>query len=83
MKGFTIMKDYINNALSPLLQGDGGYIEYLSETDGTVTVLARGECSKCHKLDLCLRWCEERILKDLDKEVKLTAVRKKPFFWDK
>ncbi len=77
------MKDYINNVLSPLLQGDGGYIEYLEETNGTVTVLARGECSKCHKLDLCLNWCEDRIRKDLSKEIKLTAVRKKPFFWDK
>lgn len=77
------MKDYINNVLSPLLQGDGGYIEYLEEDKGTVTVLARGECSKCHKLDLCLKWCEERINKDLQKQVKLRAVRKKPFFWDK
>ena len=79
----STMKDYINNILSPLLQGDGGYIEYLEENENTVTVLARGECSKCHKLDLCLKWCEERISKDLQKQVKLRAVRKKPFFWDK
>ncbi len=77
------MKDYINNVLSPLLQGDGGYIEYLEENSDTVTVIARGECSKCHKLDLCLNWCEEKIYNDLHKKVKLTAVRKKPFFWDK
>jgi len=77
------MKDYINNVLSPLLQGDGGYIEYLEESADSVTVIARGECSKCHKLALCLNWCEERIEKDLHKKVKLTAVRKKPFFWDK
>ena len=77
------MKDYINNVLSPLLQGDGGYIEYLGEEGGSVSVLARGECSKCHKLELCLNWCGQRIQEDLGKEVKLTAVRKKPFFWDK
>lgn len=77
------MKNYINNVLSPLLQGDGGYIEYLEEKENTVTVIARGECSKCYKLDLCLKWCEDRIYKDLHKEVKLTAIRKKPFFWDK
>lgn len=77
------MKNYINNVLSPLLQGDGGYIEYVGEADGTVTVLARGECSKCHKLELCLKWCEEKIGNDLQKKVTLTAIRKKPFFWDK
>lgn len=77
------MKDYINNVLSPLLQGDGGYIEYLEESGGTVTVTARGECSKCHKLDLCLNWCEDRIKTDMNREVKLKALRKKPFFWDK
>ncbi len=77
------MKDYINNVLSPLLQGDGGYIEYLEENGDTVSLIARGECSKCHKLDLCLNWCEDRIYRDLHKKVKLTAIRKKPFFWDK
>lgn len=77
------MKDYINNTLSPLLQGDGGYIEYIEENGNEITVLARGECSKCGKLLLCLDWCEERIEKDKNRKVKLTAVRKKPFFWDK
>lgn len=77
------MKDYINNILSPLLQGDGGYIEFVSEDTDTVTVLARGECSKCAKLDLCLQWCEQRIKADKHRDVTLKAVRKKPFFWDK
>ncbi len=77
------MKDYINNILSPLLQGDGGYIEYISEKDNVITVLARGECSKCAKLEKCLSWCAERILIDKNKSVTLEAVRKKPFFWDK
>ena len=77
------MKEYINNVLSPLLQGDGGYIEYLEQKGDTVKVLARGECSKCHKLDLCLKWCEERIFNDKNVKVTLEAVRKKPFFWDK
>lgn len=77
------MKDYINNVLSPLLQGDGGYIEFLEENGDSISVLARGECSKCHKLELCLKWCEARILADKGQRVSLTAVRKKPFFWDK
>ncbi len=77
------MKDYINNVLSPLLQGDGGYIEYLEENGDGITVTARGECSKCHKLEPCLKWCEEKIFRDTGKRVKLTAIRRKPFFWDK
>lgn len=77
------MKDYINSVLSPLLQGDGGYIEYIEENGDNIKVLARGECSKCGKLELCLRWCEERILAEKNKAVKLTAIRQKPFFWDK
>ena len=83
MKGTVSLKDYINNTLSPLLQGDGGYIEFISENGDEITVLARGECSKCHKLALCLKWCEEKIKADTKREVKLTAIRKKPFFWDK
>lgn len=77
------MKDYINNTLSPLLQGDGGYIGYIEENGDEITVAARGECSKCHKLDLCLRWCEERIFQDTGRKFKLCAIRQKPFFWDK
>ena len=77
------MKEYINNVLSPLLQGDGGYIEFIEENESEVKVLARGECSKCGKLDLCLKWCEDRIEKDTGRRVTLTATRKKPFFWDK
>lgn len=77
------MKDYITNKLSPLLQGDGGFLEYIEENGNEITVAARGECSKCHKLELCLNWCEEKIYSDLHKEVKLKAIRKKPFFWDK
>ncbi len=77
------MKDYINNTLSPLLQGDGGYIEYIEENNNNIRVLARGECSKCAKLDLCLRWCESRIQTDLNRSVTLSATRQKPFFWDK
>ena len=64
MKGSDFMKDYINNILSPLLQGDGGYIEFITENNNEITVLARGECSKCAKLPLCLEWCEKRIEKD-------------------
>lgn len=77
------MENYVNNVLSPLIQGDGGYIEYIEENGDTIRVLARGECSKCGKLDLCMSWCEEKAFRDLGRKVKFTATRKKPFFWDK
>jgi len=77
------LKDYINNVLSPLLQGDGGYIEFIEKNGNEVRILARGECSKCGKLPLCIEWCEEKIKKDLNQSVKLIALQKKPFFWDK
>ena len=77
------MKDYINNVLSPLLQGDGGYIEYITENNNIIDVLVRGECSKCKKLNLCLCWCEDKILNDKNLSVKLNPIIKKPFFWDK
>jgi len=77
------VQEYINNTLSPLLQGDGGYIEFIEQQEDEIKVLARGECSKCGKLDLCLQWCEKKILKDKGEQIKLIAIRKKPFFWDK
>ena len=76
------MKDYINNIIRPKIQGDGGEIVCLSETDSTVTVAMRGECSKCLILDRCISWIKGQIEADLNKRVKVIAERQKPFFWD-
>lgn len=76
------MKDYINNCIRPKIQGDGGEIFFDSMNDDVVTVIMQGECSKCLILDRCVHWIEERIECDLNKKIKINAVRKKPFFWD-
>lgn len=76
------MEEYINNCIRPKIQGDGGEIVFDSELGDVVTVIMQGECSKCLILDRCVRWIEDRIEHDLNKKVKINAVRKKPFFWD-
>ena len=77
------MEKYINDIIRPKIQGDGGEITFVSENDNIVTVSMQGECSKCLILDRCISWIEGQIKIDLNKEVKINAVRNKPFFWDK
>lgn len=77
------MKDYIDKVIKPKLQGDGGEIDFVSLENGVLTVLLQGECSKCLIVDRCLSWIENEILRDKGESVKIKAIRKKPFFWDK
>lgn len=73
---------YVENVLQPKLQGDGGWVEFVSLAGSELTLIFRGECSKCLILDRCVAWIEEQIKKDLNKTVKVTAIRKKPYFQD-
>lgn len=76
------MEKYVSEVLQPKLQGDGGWIEFV-EFDGEVlTVIFRGECSKCLILHRCVEWIESEIKRDLHKTVKVNAIRKKPYFQD-
>ena len=76
------MENYINNYIRPRLQGDGGEITFVKQEGNEVTVLLQGECSKCLILDRCLAWIEERISIDLNQNVKVIGIRKKPYFQD-
>ena len=76
------MQDYIEHILAPRIQGDGGWVEYVSLENNQLTLLFRGECSKCNILHRCTDWIAQKIKADLGREVEITAVRKKPFFWD-
>ncbi|MBQ7117125.1 MAG: NifU family protein [Clostridia bacterium] len=78
-----LMKDYIENIIKPKLQGDGGEIDFISYDNGALTVLLQGECSKCLIVERCIAWIEGEILRDMRESVKITAQKKKPFFWDK
>jgi Fe-S cluster biogenesis protein NfuA len=63
------MKNYVENILAPKLQGDGGWVEYVSLENNELTLVFRGECSKCLILNRCVDWIESEIKRDLKKEV--------------
>ncbi len=77
-----MVRSYILNTLAPRIQGDGGWVEFVSLEGSEVTLIFRGECSKCAILDRCTDWIEQKIRNDLGVEVHIHAVRRKPFFWD-
>ena len=76
------IKEYVEKTLAPKLQGDGGWIEFVSFEGDVLTVIFRGECSKCLILHRCTAWIEEQIEKDLGIKVTLNGIRKKPYFQD-
>ena len=76
------VRDYIENVIQPKLQGDGGWIEYSGENSDELTVVFRGECSKCLILHRCVAWIESQILNDLGLQVHIRADRKRPYFQD-
>lgn len=76
------VKSYVENILQPKIQGDGGWIEFVSLEDDVLTVIFRGECSKCLILHRCIAWIESEIKRDLNRTVKVNAIRKKPYFQD-
>lgn len=76
------IQNYVEAVLQPKLQGDGGWVEFVSCENGELSLIFRGECSKCLILNRCTDWIEEQIKRDLHKNVKVTAIRKKPYFQD-
>lgn len=76
------MKNYIENVIKPKIEGDGGEVEFDSFENGVLTLVFRGECSKCLILERCVKWIESEILRDSGETVRIRAIRKKPFFWD-
>lgn len=76
------MKKYVEEILAPKLQGDGGWVEFVALEDNVLTLIFRGECSKCLILHRCTDWIEQEIKRDLKKTVKVNAIRKRPYFQD-
>lgn len=76
------VQNYVETVLQPKLQGDGGWVEFVSLNNNELSLIFRGECSKCLILSRCTQWIEEQIKKDLKKNVKVIAIRKKPYFQD-
>lgn len=76
------IQSYVESVLQPKLQGDGGWVEFVSLEGDTLNLIFRGECSKCLILHRCVEWIEEQIKTDLNKTVRVNAIRKKPYFQD-
>ncbi len=76
------MREYLETVLAPRLQGDGGWVEFVSLDNDELTLVFRGECSKCLILDRCVAWLESELEKKFHEQVRIRAIRKKPFFWD-
>jgi len=78
----AVMEEYICNTIGPRIRGDGGWVEFVSYEDRCLTLIFRGECSKCIILNRCLDWIRQEILRDLGEDVTIKPICKKPFFWD-
>lgn len=76
------MREYIEQNLAPRIQGDGGWVEFVSLEGEELTLIFRGECSKCNILDRCAEWIARKIEADLGRRVLVNAIRKKPYFID-
>ena len=76
------MQEYVERYLAPRIQGDGGWVEYVSLEGNELKLIFRGECSKCPILNRCTAWMEEMIRKDLGQTVRILPVRVKPYFQD-
>ncbi len=77
------MKKFIETAIAPRIQGDGGWVEFVSYENNTLTLIFRGECSKCIILNRCADWISQQIKDATGETVKVVPIRKKPFFWDR
>lgn len=77
------MEDYIKDTIAPRISGDGGWVEFVSYKDHELSLIFRGECSKCIVLDKCIDWIAQEVKKDLNEEITIVPVSIKPFFWDK
>ena len=58
------------NEIRPALQADGGDVELVDVTDGTVTLKLKGACSGCPMATMTLHQGIERILKEQIPEIK-------------
>ena len=73
------MKEYIENVLAPKLQGDGGWVDFVSYENNKLTLIFRGECSKCLILNRCVDWIAQQIKEAKGETVEINAIRKSHF----
>jgi Fe-S cluster biogenesis protein NfuA len=66
----TKIKEILANNVRPVVEGDGGMIDYKSFVDGIVTLSLRGSCSGCPSSTVTLKNGIEALMKRLIPEVK-------------
>ncbi len=74
------MKQYIDTVIGPRVQADSGWLAYDILEGENLHLIAQGECAACPCLGKCLKWVEEKIAKDLNMKVKVTA-SSQPYIW--
>jgi Fe-S cluster biogenesis protein NfuA len=60
----TKIREVIENQIRPLLQRDGGDIEFVSLDNKTVKVRLRGACAGCPASQMTLQLGVERLLRE-------------------
>ena len=71
---------YIDRVLAPKIQGDGGWVEFVSLEGDRLTLRFRGECSKCLILHRCVAWIEEQLATDLHLQLTVEAGAEETLF---
>jgi Fe-S cluster biogenesis protein NfuA len=64
------IKEILAKSIKPVVEMDGGNIEFLSFDDGVVTVAMKGSCSGCPSSTVTLKAGIESLLKRMVPEVK-------------
>ncbi|MGZ5243104.1 MAG: NifU family protein [Bacteroidia bacterium] len=64
------IKDILAKSIKPVVEMDGGNIEFMSFEDGIVTVALKGSCSGCPSSTITLKAGIESLLKRMVPEVK-------------
>ena len=64
------IKDILAQSIKPVVEMDGGNIEFLSFDEGIVTVALKGSCSGCPSSTITLKAGIENLLKRMIPEVK-------------
>lgn len=74
------VREFINNEILPRVQADGGWIEFGSLSENTLTLIISGDCPSCRSFSRCLDWIRERVKNELQLSVIIEA-DKRPFIW--
>jgi Fe-S cluster biogenesis protein NfuA len=64
------IKEILANSIRPVVEMDGGAIDFKSFQDGVVTLALRGSCSGCPSSTVTLKAGIENLLRRLVPEVK-------------